>query len=138
MQPHIEYAATVWDPHISRQKHSLEMVPRRAARWVTNIHHNTSSVSDMLHTLGWRSPKHRRATGRLCRPLCYSKSTMVLLTSHMILILSHTDTIHDPHVKQIRTSSQHTSTGLTLLNVLPPNDTKLAFLNTHESEESDY
>ena len=42
------------------------MVQRRAARWVTNRHHNTSSVSDMLHTLGWRTLEHRRATSRLC------------------------------------------------------------------------
>ena len=41
VRPHLEYAATVWDPHISKQKHSLEMVQRRAARWVTNRHHNT-------------------------------------------------------------------------------------------------
>ena len=45
VRPHLEYAATVWDPHISKQKHSLEMVQRRAARWVTNRHHNTSSVT---------------------------------------------------------------------------------------------
>ena len=66
VRPHLEYAATVWDPHISKQKHSLEMVQRRAARWVTNRHHNTSSVTDMLHTLGWTSLEHRRATSRLC------------------------------------------------------------------------
>ena len=53
-------------PHISKQKHSLEMVQRRAARWVTNRYHNASSVSDMLHTLGWISLEHRRATSRLC------------------------------------------------------------------------
>ena len=50
VRPHLEYAATVWDPHISKQKHSLGMAQRRAARWVTNRHHNTSSVTDMLHT----------------------------------------------------------------------------------------
>ena len=66
VRPHLEYAATVWDPHISKQKHSLEMVQRRAARWETNRHHNTSSVTDMLHTLGWTSLEHRRATSRLC------------------------------------------------------------------------
>ena len=31
--------------------------------------------------------------------------------------LSHTDILHDPHVKQICTHSQHTSAGLTILNV---------------------
>ena len=66
VRPHLEYAATVWDPRISKQKHSLEMIQRRAARWVTNRHHNTSSVTDMLHTLGWTSLEHRRATSRLC------------------------------------------------------------------------
>ena len=35
----------------------------------------------------------------------------------MILISSHTDILHDPHVKQICTHSQHTSAGLTILNV---------------------
>ena len=43
---------------------------------------------------------------------------MVLLASHMTLISSHyTDILHDPHVKQICTHSQHTSAGLTILNV---------------------
>ena len=86
--------------------------------------------------------------------VCCSKSTMVLLASHMILISSHTDILHDPHVKQICIPSQHTSAGLTILNVLSSpkqlllgihslkvwslapqggtgeTDTKLAFLNT--------
>ena len=43
---------------------------------------------------------------------------MVLLASHMILISSHTDILHDPRVKQICIPSQHTSAGLTILNVL--------------------
>ena len=81
---------------------------------------------------------------------------MVLLASHMIPICSHTDILHDPHVKQICTHSQHTSAGLTILNVpsspkqllpgmpslkvwslaphwmrpLGETDTMLAFLNT--------
>ena len=49
MRPHMEYAATVWDPHISKEKHSLEMFQRRAARWVTNRFHNTS-VSQICFT----------------------------------------------------------------------------------------
>ena len=50
--------------------------------------------------------------------VCYTKYIMVLLASHMILISSHTDILHDPHVEQICTHSQHTSSGLTILNVL--------------------
>ncbi|CAC5391136.1 unnamed protein product [Mytilus coruscus] len=33
----------------------LEMVQRRAARYVTNRYHNTSSVSDMLNQLEWKT-----------------------------------------------------------------------------------
>ena len=33
---------------------------------LTNRHHNTSSVTDMLHTLDWTSLEHCRATSRLC------------------------------------------------------------------------
>ena len=50
VRPHIEYAATVWDPHVSKQKHSFEMVQRRAARWVTNRYHITPQVSQTCFT----------------------------------------------------------------------------------------
>ena len=65
VRPHMEYAATVWDPHISKQKNSLELIQRRAARWVTNRYNNTL-IAYMLHTPGWTSLEHRRATSRLC------------------------------------------------------------------------
>ena len=41
------------------------MVQRRAARWVTGRYHNTSSVSDMLRGLDWRSLEQRRVNSRL-------------------------------------------------------------------------
>ena len=41
------------------------MVQRRAARWVTGRYHNTSSVSDMLCSLDWRSLEQRRVDSRL-------------------------------------------------------------------------
>ena len=83
------------------------MVQRRAARWVTNRYHITSSVSDMLHTLGWRSLEHRRATSRLC--MLFQIYHGSILASYTILISSHTDILHDPHVKQIymQVPSQH-------------------------------
>ena len=59
--------------------------------------------------------------------VCCSKSTMVLLASHMILISSHTDILHDTHVKQICIPSQHTSAGLTILNVLSSPKTIVAW-----------
>ena len=48
-----------------RLVYQLEMVQRRAARWVTGRYHNTSSVSDMLRGLDWRSLEQRRVDSRL-------------------------------------------------------------------------
>ena len=44
----LEYNCCTWDPYHQTRIHQLEMVQRRAARYVTNRFHNTSSLSDML------------------------------------------------------------------------------------------
>ena len=62
----VEYACTVWDPHTDRNIRKLEMVQRRAARYVTNRHCNKSRVSDMLQGLDWRTLEDRRWDARLC------------------------------------------------------------------------
>ena len=89
------------------------MIQRRAARWVSNRHHNTSSVSDMLHTLGWTSLEHRRATSRLC---------MLFQIYHGSIGIPHDPYIlpyrHNPRPSRQNRPSQHTSAGLTILNVL--------------------
>ena len=66
VRPLIEYASTVWDPYTQANIQKLEMVQRRAARYVMNRQRNTSSVSDMLQRLNWRSLKSRRKDARHC------------------------------------------------------------------------
>ena len=66
VRPHLEYACTVWDPHTQVNIKRLDMVQRRASRYVCNRWHNTSSVSDMLNELGWESLARRREKARLC------------------------------------------------------------------------
>ena len=53
VRPHLEYASAVWDPHTHYNTQKLEMVQRRAARYVCNRWHNTSSVTGMLNQLEW-------------------------------------------------------------------------------------
>ena len=65
VRPTLEYASTVWDPYQQNNKNRLEMVQRRAARYVTNRYHNTSSVSDMLNQLEWKTLEDRRRISRL-------------------------------------------------------------------------
>ena len=48
VRPRLEYCACVWDPSTQSATQRLEMVQRRAARYVLRRYHNTSSVSGML------------------------------------------------------------------------------------------
>ena len=43
----------------------LESIQRQAARFVMNRYHNTSSVSQLIETLGWQSLEQRRQISRL-------------------------------------------------------------------------
>ena len=65
VRPLIEYAATVSDPQSEKAIDKLEAIQRRAARFVLNRSHNTSSVSDMLDILQWPSLQQRRQNARL-------------------------------------------------------------------------
>ena len=66
VRPHLEYTCTVWDPHTQVKVRRLDSVQRRAARYVCNLWHNTSSVSVMLKELSWESLARRRERARLC------------------------------------------------------------------------
>ena len=61
IRPHLEYSCQVWDPHTENDINKLESVQRRAARYVTNRYHNTSSPSEMLTDLEWETLQQRRA-----------------------------------------------------------------------------
>jgi hypothetical protein len=65
VRPITEYSCSVWDPHQKTHIDSLEMVQRRAARFVLNRYHNTSSVTKMLQFLEWESLQARRTRARL-------------------------------------------------------------------------
>ena len=65
VRPQLEYAAPVWDPYIQEDIQRIEMVQRRAARWVLSDYSPYSSVSDMLERLGWRTLEQQRADSRL-------------------------------------------------------------------------
>ncbi len=65
VRPQLEYCSTVWDPHTKANIYQVERVQRRAARFVQQNYHNTSSVSNMISQLGWESLEHRRHRARL-------------------------------------------------------------------------
>ena len=57
VRPSLEYACSVWDPYTKENITQLEQVhvQCRAAKYVTNRYHNTSSISNMIEHLNWQS-----------------------------------------------------------------------------------
>ena len=56
----LEYSSSVWDPHLCKDKHHLEMVQRRAARFIKRDYSYESSVTQMLKDLDLSSLENRR------------------------------------------------------------------------------
>ena len=92
----LEYAATVWDPELSKDTNALEKVQRKAARFVKHDFDSFSSVTSMLHDLGWKQLADRRRDLRLAllykithhqiavpaESLCISKPARELCAKH--------------------------------------------------------
>lgn len=53
IKPIIEYLYTVWDSYIKEDIYKLEMVQRRAARFICNNYNSLASVTNMLQSLHW-------------------------------------------------------------------------------------
>jgi hypothetical protein len=49
VRPSLEYACSVWDPHLKSDINKIETDQWRDARYVTNRQRNTSSVGDILN-----------------------------------------------------------------------------------------
>ena len=60
IRSNLDYCSTIWSPYQRDQKHQVEKVQRRSARFVTNRYRNTSSITDMLDFLGWESHETTR------------------------------------------------------------------------------
>ena len=65
VRPLLEYCSTVWSPYTKEYIWKIEMVQRRAARYVTNRYHNTSNVTSMLDHLEWETLESRRTKNQL-------------------------------------------------------------------------
>ena len=69
----------------------------KSARWVLGRYHNTSSVTDMLSHLGWRSQEMRRADARLCMLYKMSNGLVALDTSPQLVKMSGLSANVHPH-----------------------------------------
>ena len=66
VRPHLEYASAVWDPYRQCHIDKIEMVQRKAARFVTNTYsRERGTVTNILQSLGWPTLETRRKGARL-------------------------------------------------------------------------
>ena len=61
----LEYGAAIWDPYLAKDTKQVEVIQRKAARFVMQDHKRTSSVTGMIKTLEWDSLETRRSNSRL-------------------------------------------------------------------------
>ena len=60
VRPILEYASTVWSPYTNSNIYMLDMVQRRAARFITNNYSPWASVTDILDHLNLPTLEQRR------------------------------------------------------------------------------
>ena len=65
VRPILEYSSTVWDPTSITRTKQVEMVQRRAARFVLHRYQREASVTAMLKELDWQPLATRRRQARL-------------------------------------------------------------------------
>ena len=65
VRPILEYSSTIWSPYTKDYINKIEMVQRRAARYVTSRYRRTSSVTSMIEHLEWESLEARRTKHQL-------------------------------------------------------------------------
>ena len=103
-RPTLEYASSTWAPYTERDNHKIEMVQRRAARIVTSDYMRTSSVTSLMHQLGWDILQRRRELVRLTM-MYRTVHQLVEMLAESYLTPSTTRTrCHDTRYRQIQTS----------------------------------
>ena len=95
--PKLEYGSVAWNPHSQHSVDKLQRVQMAAARFVMNDHRRSTSVSDLLNTLNWKSLESRRLHSQLSM-LHKIKNGLVHITVPPHLLLPrHLTRNHDPN-----------------------------------------
>ena len=96
------------EPYTKQNIQKIEMVQRRAARWVSNSYSSYHSVSAMLSNLGWRSLEYRRYDLRLAMfyKIQYSLVAVPMPSyfEHLIRITHH---MHPLSFRQVHVSADY-------------------------------
>jgi hypothetical protein len=102
VRPKLEYACAAWNPYRSKDIYKLERIQRQAARFVNGDYKRTSSVTDMLTSLGWESLEARRQK---------SQSVMLYkIINNLVSIPLPEDVYYSEHGRTLRNCSSENPT----------------------------
>ena len=96
VRPIIEYSSVVWDPHTCVAINRIEMVQRKAARFVCNDFSRHSSVTSMLHNLGGHSLERRRKEAKAVMMYRIANSLIAIPTSPYFLLPISSENLEQP------------------------------------------
>ena len=100
VRPTVEYSSSVWCPHQSEVKYTVERVQRRAARFVTRRYERTDSVSSMLKDLSWETLEQRRLKARVVMGHRIIHKLVMIPDEQLVPTTVHTRG-HDKKFKQL-------------------------------------
>ena len=105
VRPIVEYAATAWAPSTNKANDKIDMVQRRAARFVKNDYGRTSSVTEMMSNLGWGTLQKRRDLVRLSMMYRIVHELVDIPVEPYLIPLTSMTRGHDSRFHQIQTSN---------------------------------
>ena len=77
VHPKLEFASTVWNPYQQKDIQAIEMVQRRAVRFITNTYDRYASITTIISQLQLESLQERRS--KACVILVYKINRLVCI-----------------------------------------------------------
>ena len=139
VRPQMEYAASIWDPHFIQRQYNLEMVQRRAARWVCSQYDRQASVTAMLQKLAWETLEARRAKMRILMLYKIVHQLVAISTAQLtprstIARQNHPYTFLQLHAKQSYYHYSFYPWTIPLWNALPRSIMETSSLNAFKAQ----
>ena len=113
VRPKLEYSSSIWDPHTKSQINQIEKVQRRAARYITNRYHNTSSVTNIMQTLKLPSLEIRRTRCRLIMFYKIIHNIVAINPPPNLHLTKEQDTVAYIHTELYKQTKTHINTLFT-------------------------
>jgi len=107
VRPHLEYGASIWDPHTEGDSKRIEAVQRRAARFCWGWWHNLSSPSQLIIELYWMVLWRRRQFARLSLLYKLSHQLLNINTNQILTPVNRPSRHSHPFTYQKLCSSQN-------------------------------